>query len=577
MKDFSFFKLFFLLIIITSIPHSYAAPMGFVENVDGAITTNAAITPNGSYYYTTELENNTYALYAYSRNKGSGQLTLIQQLFADDIVSGVNGIDFYPDDLIVSPDNKQVYVSGNFGSNQSSALPYKTSILVFNIGATGLLSYQGRLPDVADDDMVITPDGHYIITGSQREMNVISRAQNGTIAYVSKINKDRYGNNLQYPCALTISPDGTTIYASSCLGQGHLYSFNLNKATGILTNRQAFVGNGHDLYETHPGEVVINGQGGRSSVVTKDGKFYYAVGGTRYETAKGAISVFKRGTDGALSFLKNIASPNDPDLSTLKILYSSDQYISLSPDQKFIYVGDRILKHVAIWRRNGTTGDLSYIGLVELDKDPIDTDNIDRSVWDSTISSDGRNLYIATQKGTTVFDLRSDLSIVKTGSSSVTASGVISYTLAVTNNGPSDAQNVIITDALPAGTSFISGTVNSPAGGCTASGLTVKCNLGSIFVNDGYNAVIKVRAPSIATTITNTASVKADQLDSNTTNSTDQATTTITDGGSTGGGGSAGGGTSGGSSSSGGGSLPVGVLVMLLPALLLRRRRIRAH
>lgn len=572
MKLISLFKFLILLSVTFSISLSYAAPMGFVENVDGGVTNSTAITPNGSYYYTTELENGSYALYAYSRNKETGQLTLIQQLFADDMATGVNGIEFYPNDLIVSPDNKQVYVSGNFGSNQSSALPFKNSILVFNIDATGLLTYQGRLPDIADDDMVITPDGHYIIAGDHGALNVISRAQDGTIAYVSKINQDRFGNSLQYPCALTISPDGTTIYASSCLGQGHLYSFNLNKSTGMLTNRQAFVGFGH----THDPDVqIINGQGGRSSVVTKDGKFYYAVGGTRYETAKGAISVFKRGSDGALSFIKNVASPNDPDSSTLKILFSADQYISLSPDQKFIYVGDDILKHVAIWRRNGSNGDLSYIGLVELDKNPIDTDNIDRSVWGSTISPDGRNLYIATQKGTTVFDLRSDLSIVKTGSSSVAASGVINYTLAATNNGPSDAQNVIITDALPAGTSFISGTVNSPSGGCTASGLTVKCNLGSIFVNDGYNAVIEVRAPSIATTITNTASVKADQLDSNTTNSTDQATTTITENGSTGEG-STGGGTSGGSSSSGGGSLPVGVLVLLLPALL-RRRKIRTH
>ena len=80
MNHFSLFKLFSLLIIITYIPNSYASPMGFIENTDGAITTNTAITPNGSYYYTTELGDNNYALYAYSRNKETGQLTLIPQI-----------------------------------------------------------------------------------------------------------------------------------------------------------------------------------------------------------------------------------------------------------------------------------------------------------------------------------------------------------------------------------------------------------------------------------------------------------------------------------------------------------------
>ncbi|EIM71695.1 hypothetical protein A3SI_20317, partial [Nitritalea halalkaliphila LW7] len=30
------------------------------------------------------------------------------------------------------------------------------------------------------------------------------------------------------------------------------------------------------------------------------------------------------------------------------------------------------------------------------------------------------------------------------------------YTITVTNNGPSDAQQVVVTDALPAGVSFVS-------------------------------------------------------------------------------------------------------------------------
>ena len=48
-----------------------------------------------------------------------------------------------------------------------------------------------------------------------------------------------------------------------------------------------------------------------------------------------------------------------------------------------------------------------------------------------------------------------DLAITKTDSPDpVVAGGLLTYTINVTNNGPADATEVVVTDTLPAGTTF---------------------------------------------------------------------------------------------------------------------------
>ena len=57
----------------------------------------------------------------------------------------------------------------------------------------------------------------------------------------------------------------------------------------------------------------------------------------------------------------------------------------------------------------------------------------------------------------TAVDEQADLSITKTDDADPVVAGTdLTYTLVVTNDGPSDATNVVVTDPLPAGTSFVS-------------------------------------------------------------------------------------------------------------------------
>ena len=69
-------------------------------------------------------------------------------------------------------------------------------------------------------------------------------------------------------------------------------------------------------------------------------------------------------------------------------------------------------------------------------------------------------------EGTSV-QTEADLSITKTDSADPVLAGTdLTYTLSVTNAGPSDATNVVVSDPVPAGTSFVS----ADGGGLEAAG-----------------------------------------------------------------------------------------------------------
>ncbi len=84
-----------------------------------------------------------------------------------------------------------------------------------------------------------------------------------------------------------------------------------------------------------------------------------------------------------------------------------------------------------------------------------------------------------------------DLSLVKTGDATVDAGGTLTYTITVTNSGPSTARDVVVRDTMPAGVTFDS--VTSPSGSCTngqPDGGKLECGLGNLA--NGATATITV-------------------------------------------------------------------------------------
>ncbi len=101
---------------------------------------------------------------------------------------------------------------------------------------------------------------------------------------------------------------------------------------------------------------------------------------------------------------------------------------------------------------------------------------------------------------------------------------VLNYVITVTNNSSADATGVTVTDTLPTSVTFVA--VNSSAGGCTVSGATVTCNIGTLTGNTSATITLSARADVIEE-ITNTADVSLNEFDTNPDNNTASDNTRI--------------------------------------------------
>nr|WP_322678444.1 beta-propeller fold lactonase family protein [Nostoc sp. DedQUE03]MDZ7973740.1 beta-propeller fold lactonase family protein [Nostoc sp. DedQUE03] len=128
----------------------------------------------------------------------------------------------------------------------------------------------------------------------------------------------------------------------------------------------------------------VDGLASAASVtVSPDGKYLYAAG---YDDS--AIAVFERDTTtGQLSFVE----VQKDDTNGVDGLGGANSLI-VSPDGKFLYAAGYDDSAIAVFERDTTTGQLSF---VEVQKD--DTNGVDglASAASVTVSPDGKYLYAA--------------------------------------------------------------------------------------------------------------------------------------------------------------------------------------
>jgi uncharacterized repeat protein (TIGR01451 family) len=120
-----------------------------------------------------------------------------------------------------------------------------------------------------------------------------------------------------------------------------------------------------------------------------------------------------------------------------------------------------------------------------------------------------------------------DLAITKSGSpaTQIVGTGNITWTMVVTNNGPSTATGVKVSDPMPAGNTYVSSTTTQ--GTCTG-GAILNCDIGTMAAGATVTITL-VTTPSAAGTQTNTAVVSGDRPETNVANNTATATVQITD------------------------------------------------
>ena len=123
----------------------------------------------------------------------------------------------------------------------------------------------------------------------------------------------------------------------------------------------------------------------------------------------------------------------------------------------------------------------------------------------------------------------SDLAILKEGPADAADGSSFAYTLTVRNGGPSTAQNVVVSDALPAGVEFSSATTEKgTCAGPVPPDRVVRCDLGNVAPTgqDPITITIRVQARLLGPQA-NVASVDSDTPDPNERDNTSQVTTVV--------------------------------------------------
>jgi uncharacterized repeat protein (TIGR01451 family) len=112
-----------------------------------------------------------------------------------------------------------------------------------------------------------------------------------------------------------------------------------------------------------------------------------------------------------------------------------------------------------------------------------------------------------------VTSVTADLSVTKADAPDpVAVGGSLTYTLTVTNNGPDPSTNSTVTDALPAGVTFVSATPTQ--GSCSEVAGTVTCMLGPLAGGASATiAIVVTVTPAAACPLTDTATVSGAEPD----------------------------------------------------------------
>ncbi len=124
-----------------------------------------------------------------------------------------------------------------------------------------------------------------------------------------------------------------------------------------------------------------------------------------------------------------------------------------------------------------------------------------------------------------------DLSVTKTGPPTAAPDSDVTYVVTVTNNGPSDAASVMLTDELPAGTTFVSATQTSgPLFNCVTPAVgtngTITCTIATLAASASATFDIVLHAGA-AGLVVNTATVTSPTDPAGGNNAGSAATTVV--------------------------------------------------
>jgi uncharacterized repeat protein (TIGR01451 family) len=121
-----------------------------------------------------------------------------------------------------------------------------------------------------------------------------------------------------------------------------------------------------------------------------------------------------------------------------------------------------------------------------------------------------------------------DVALSVSGPGTGVEGGMVAYQIAITNNGPNDALNVVLSDPLPAGTSFDAADSSFPAGFINNNSGVVTVTIPTLPANSTVFGTL-VLISGEEGTLTNTMTVTTDNPDTDPTNDSASPMTTVSD------------------------------------------------
>ena len=337
--------------------------------VDGLLGVfSVFVSPDGNHVYTTAAYEN--AVGVFSRNTSDGSLTYLQKY--EDGSTGGSFLAF-PMHVTGSAEGDYIYAVGSnenalnvFQRNASTgALTLLETKLEGNAGVTDM-----NFP-VA---IAVSPTSDFVYAagyGSGSAL-VFDKNVSGNLTFVeSQLNGLGGIDGLSEPHSVVVSPDGKNLYVAAN-DDDALSIFTRNESTGELD----YVGVVEDGVDGVDGLYRASGV-----MVSPDGKHVYTTG-----TNDDAVSVFSRDEmTGELTFVEMIKD-NTSGVDGL----NGARWVTVSPDGNFVYIAGYYDDAIAIFSRNNSTGELTFVEMLKDGVNGVDGLKRANSV---TITADGMFAY----------------------------------------------------------------------------------------------------------------------------------------------------------------------------------------
>ena len=342
--------------------------------------------------------NNEYdaSIAVFERNTTTGTLTFTTSI--SDGVDAVQGI-HRAKDIVVSPDDKTVYVLAD------SLVVFNRNVSSRALSFSSCSSYKsqqtidgGFLTIVAVNKLLVSTDNEYVYLCCSGYEFVNENSLSPTIIKILK-NENNAGMlttiaNVRvtgdqesvgaYGTSMVLSTDNKSLFVIGA-PDSSVTVFNRDLATGLLTFNSS-------INKGNNGSAVLSNI--KCAVTSRDGNSIYI--GASYEEwidpqnwIGGAITILNRNsTTGTLNFGTSFKNSSNTSIDGLTNISA----ITVSPDNKNVYMTSAGDTGITIYNRDITTGELTFGSIIKNDNNGVTGLRMAKSI---VVSPDNKNVYVA--------------------------------------------------------------------------------------------------------------------------------------------------------------------------------------